>query len=47
MNPVDTKNVQHLKNNEEKNAKSALTSQYANGHRDPCDKCVKHFDIFP
>ena len=29
----------------EKNAKNALTSHYANGHGDPCDKWVKnHFD---
>ena len=26
---------------EEKNAKNALTSHYANGHGDPCDKWVK------
>ena len=29
----------------DKNAKNALTSHYANGHEDPCDKWVKnHFD---
>ena len=26
----------------EKNAKNALTSHYANGHGDPCDKWVKN-----
>ena len=32
----------HFKKSEEKNAKNALTSHYANGHGDPCDKWVKN-----
>ena len=34
-----------IKKVREKNAKNVLTSYYANGHGDPCDKWVnKHFD---
>ena len=39
--PVDPKNSKNFKK-VKKNAKNALTSHYANGHGDPCDKGVKN-----
>ena len=36
-----TQKIKKVKKSE-KNAKNALTSHYANGHGDPCDKWVKN-----
>ena len=38
--------IQIFQKNERKKLQNALTSHYANGHGDPCDKLVKnHIDI--
>ena len=44
FSPKIGKNTKKLKKSD-KNAKNVLTSHYANGHGNPCDKWVKkHFD---